>query len=359
MKILFVNGQSFLPQMVGGVETSTLDLCLTLRAQGHDPALLCGLSHGGGLWLRNRIASKLLKQHAPRDMYQGLRVYRSWSLLKGLDEVAQREQPDVIVVQGALFNSYEAAAASLRLGYPTVYYVHDASVLSGTAQLPDLDGASWMVNSNFTAAILQKRLAVASTIVPPLIRPETYRVPTSRRTVTMINPRPIKGGDIAVALAEACPDIPFQFIEAWEGDNPEVAALRDRAARLPNTTWLPSQKDMRKVYGTTRVLLAPSRCAETWGRVVTEAQFMGIPALASRIGALPETVGPGGIVVDPDADIPAWTAALRALWDDAATYERYSQAAADYSQRAEIAAQPLAAHFASALQRAIDTARAA
>lgn len=357
MRILFVNGQAFLPQLIGGVETSTLDLCLTLHAQGHDPALLCGLRHGGGLWLMNRIKGRLLNQHAPRDTYQGLRVHRSWNLHEGLAEVLQRERPDVVVVQGALLNSYEAAAESLRLGYPTVYYVHDAALLLGDKPLPDLAGAGWIVNSAFTAGVLQKRFAVPSTIVPPLIRPENYRVQTSRRTVTMINPRPIKGGDIAVALAEACPEIPFLFIEAWEGDDPQVEALKARAARLPNVTWLPSQKDMRKVYGVTRLMLMPSQCFETWGRVITEAQFLGIPALASRIGALPETVGPGGELVEPQADTAQWAQALRAIWADDATYGRYSEAAATYAQRPAIAPQPLAAHFAGALQATIDRAR--
>ena len=359
MRILFVNGQAFLPQMIGGVETSTLDLCLTLRAQGHEPALLCGLRHGGSLWLMNRIKGRLLGQHAPRDTYRGLRVHRSWDLQKGLAEVLQRERPDVVVVQGALLNSYEAAAASLKLGYPTVYYVHDASLLLGDKPLPDLAGAGWIVNSAYTAGILQNRLTVPSTIAPPLIRPENYRVQTSRRTVTMINPRPIKGGDIAIALAEACPDIPFLFIEAWEGDDPKVTALKERAARLPNVTWQPSQSDMRKVYGVTRLLLMPSQCFETWGRVVTEAQFIGIPALASRIGALPETVGPGGLLVDPQADLAQWVQALRSIWDDDAAYRGYSDAAATYAQRPDIAPQPLAAHFAEALRNTIERARVA
>ena len=54
--------------------------------------------------------------------------------------------------------------------------------------------------------------------------------------------------------------------------------------------------DMRSVYRDTKVLLVPSQWLETWGRVATEAQFSGIPVLASRSGALPEAVGPGGIL---------------------------------------------------------------
>ena len=67
---------------------------------------------------------------------------------------------------------------------------------------------------------------------------------------------------------------------------------------------------MRTIYADTRVLLAPSQWEEGWGRVVTEAQFSGIPAVASRVGGLPESVGSGGILIDPAAPIERWADAL-------------------------------------------------
>ncbi len=54
--------------------------------------------------------------------------------------------------------------------------------------------------------------------------------------------------------------------------------------------------DTRSVYAATRVLLVPSQWkAETWGRVASEAQFSGIPVLASDVGGSPEAVAPGGV----------------------------------------------------------------
>ena len=85
---------------------------------------------------------------------------------------------------------------------------------------------------------------------------------------------------------------------------------------------------MRPVYARARLLLVPSQWEEAWGRVVSEAQASGIPAIASDIGGLPESVGPGGILVSPDAPLERWLAALSALWDDAAAWERYADAAA-------------------------------
>jgi glycosyltransferase involved in cell wall biosynthesis len=187
-------------------------------------------------------------------------------------------------------------------------------------------------------------------VIPPLIRAEEYCAISSRRKVAMINPRPIKGGAIAVAMAEQCPDIPFQFVEAWNGSDPEVAELKARAKRLNNIEWLPVQKNIRHVYEQTRLILAPSQCPETWGRVVTEAQFLGIPAIASSMGALPETVGAGGIIIDAEASIDQWVQALRNLWDDAAVYQSYADAALNYSQRAEISPTQIATQFIGILE---------
>src|SRR3546814_9881685 len=50
------------------------------------------------------------------------------------------------------------------------------------------------------------------------------------------------------------------------------------------TCALPISHDMREVYRRTHTLLVPSQWEEAWGRVATEAQFSGIPVLASDRG---------------------------------------------------------------------------
>lgn len=92
---------------------------------------------------------------------------------------------------------------------------------------------------------------------------------------------------------------------------------------------------MRTVYRDAKLVLVPSRCAEGWGRVVSEAQVSGIPALASNLGGLPESVGRGGILVDPAAGIDEWERALARLWDDDREYERLAESAREHSLRPE------------------------
>jgi glycosyltransferase involved in cell wall biosynthesis len=93
---------------------------------------------------------------------------------------------------------------------------------------------------------------------------------------------------------------------------------------------------MKDIYRRAKVLLAPSRWEEAWGRVATEAQFSGIPVLASNRGGLPESVGPGGIQLDPDGPIEDWVEALRRLWFDKAFYADLSAKALAYAKRPQI-----------------------
>ena len=91
---------------------------------------------------------------------------------------------------------------------------------------------------------------------------------------------------------------------------------------------------------------------EAYGRVVTEAQINGIPVIASTRGGLPEAVGPGGILIDPDGPIDDWVKAVRNLWDDDAHYAALSAAALAHAQRPEITL----AYQIDAWERALMTA---
>ncbi|MCR9186205.1 MAG: glycosyltransferase [Halieaceae bacterium] len=153
----------------------------------------------------------------------------------------------------------------------------------------------------------------------------------------MINPDPSKGGDIALELAAQCPDIPFLIQESW-ASNRHLVEMKNAAKKLSNVQWEPPKIDIRKAFSRAKIILAPSKWEEAWGRVVSEGQVSGIPAVASRIGGLPESVGAGGILVDVPSDISNWKVALRSLWDFPETYQKYSKAATDHANRPE--AQP-------------------
>ncbi|WP_413774393.1 glycosyltransferase [Marinobacter sp. AN1] len=119
--------------------------------------------------------------------------------------------------------------------------------------------------------------------------------------------------------------------------------------QLGNITWLDRLHDMRKVYSKTRILIVPSQWREAWGRVVSEAHMSGIPVLASNIGGLPESVGPGGQLLDP-TDVEAWNSALRTMWNDPEVWSDYSTSAKNFSLRSDLRENDIAESYERALR---------
>jgi hypothetical protein len=72
---------------------------------------------------------------------------------------------------------------------------------------------------------MRENLGISPIRVPPLVRPECYQVESRRKNVTFVCPVPKKGLDIAIALAERRPDIPFVFVESWPLGSPRLDAL--------------------------------------------------------------------------------------------------------------------------------------
>lgn len=344
LRVLFASTHAYLPQRAGGIESSTHDLCVELSRLGDEPAVLARLDPAGWLALVNRLRRKLPFGPAfPADRRMGYPVYRGWTPLKGAPEAVHRVQPDVVVVQAT--GAVPLARAFLELEVPTVLYLRDVWFDRLEGEPPEDPGLMVLANSRFTAGRAMRELSVESHVVPPLVRPEAYRTPSRRDRVVFVNPHPFKGVEIAMGLAERRPDVEFLFIESWHLDPDRKAEYHTRASGLPNVEWSGSVTDMREVYGRARVVLVPSTCEEAWGRVATEAQVSGIPVLASNRGGLPESVGKGGILVDPEAPLDVWEGALARMWDDPVTYEQLSEAALEHARRPEIQPRELVARF--------------
>ena len=106
--------------------------------------------------------------------------------------------------------------------------------------------------------------------------------------VTLINPYNEKGFELAVKIAEQCKDIPFLFVESWKLSDEHRAEIERIIAPLGNVKLENRTSDMKTVYGRTKILLAPSKWEEAWGRVASEAHCSGIPVVGSTRGGLPE-----------------------------------------------------------------------
>lgn len=350
MRILFASGNGYTPEFSGGVQSSTDHLVRQCRAEGHDARVLSALFGDGLAGFRARVGLKLTGRPAVADRIVGYPVYRAWRPWEAAADVARRFRPDVALVQ--CHNAVRIGKALAAEGVPLVLYHRNVEFGELGGDLRDMGAARYIANSAFTARAYASAYGIESAVIPPTIAFEKYATESTRETVTYINLYPEKGLEKAVELATACPDVPFLFVESWKLSPEAFAALETRLKPLRNIRLHRRTDDMRSIYGQTRLLLAPSRWAEAWGRVASEAQCSGIPVLASNQGGLPEAVGPGGVCLDYDAPLETWVRALRGLWDDRAAYATLSAAALAHAQRPQLQAATQFRTFMSVLEAA-------
>ncbi len=350
LRILFITDHTYPPQRVGGAESSTHDLALTLKERGVEVAVLATIDIAGYVGFRNRFLRRVLKRgRFPDDHFIGYPVFRGREPTEAAPEVLEGFQPSAVVVTSGKYSPL--SQAFLRAGVPTIVYLRDVEIPLMGGPLPRDPRVAYVSNSRFNAAFMNAVFGVEAVVIPPLVRPERFRTETTRSRMLFINPVPEKGVDLAFRLAESRPDIPFDFVEGWPLTEDTRARLLERARAIPNLAWQPAVNDPCSLYRNARILLVPSMWEESWGRVVTEAHCSGIPALASNRGGLPESVGPGGILVEHDAPLERWHAALSRMWDDQATYRALVTAAQHYSTRPEIQPTLLADKFLGLVAR--------
>ena len=323
-----------------------------LQRAGIDAAVLSRVTRHGLFGARHRI--RRFVSPYPVDRGLGYRVYRGREPHGGVGEVVQRFEPSVAVAQAG--RPMEMAEALLAAGVPTVVYLRDTEFHQLGSKLRERPALLFLANSLYTARRFHEDYGILPEVIPPIVPPERYATSPERKSVLFVNPVPEKGLDVALHLATSRPDIPFRFVEGWPLSGSGRKTLRARVRRVRNVRLSRHVLDMRPLYRETKLLLVPTQSGggafvESWGRVVTEAHCSGIPALASNSGGLPDTVGPGGILVERDSEFPVWEKALARLWDDGEEYTAFSRAARDYSKRPEIRPGTLFSRFRDLVSR--------
>ena len=176
----------------------------------------------------------------------------------------------------------------------------------------------WAVSEHLVRTLAERGVQARRLPVP---LPEVPRAARGDRWLYVARATPLKGGDRFVALAAAagqpadvvgegpaladwqrCADRLGADVRFHGGlDRPEVAALLDRAGLL---CLLPRPR-------------SDGMGAEGLGLTLLEARARGIPVVGCRTGGVPEAVGPGLVLDDPD-DAPAGAARI-AAWLPRAT----------------------------------------
>jgi glycosyltransferase involved in cell wall biosynthesis len=329
MKILFATKRFYLPQATGGSESSTHDLCLALLAKNHQCAVLAELKGKGLIWAKNRFIARLVNKKFIADHALGYPVFRGWNVENGAAEVFYSFKPDIVVIQAG--QPLLIAEKFLNIGAKTIVYLRDVEFSDHGGHYQEKPNLSFIANSQYTAKMFEDEFKLTAKVIPPLVHFDTYRINSKREKVLFINPVPVKGVELAFKLANNNPDIPFLFVQSWQLSDEELVNLKRRAKESGNIEWLDKQSDMKNVYAQAKLLLMPSYWEEAWGRVITEAQVSGIPSLASNRGGLPESVGYGGVTLDPESNYEIWHDTLRRFWFDDMFYKHYSERALQQS----------------------------
>jgi glycosyltransferase involved in cell wall biosynthesis len=156
-----------------------------------------------------------------------------------------------------------------------------------------------------------------------------------------VNPHPNKGvfvfARIAHELAQRRPEIPLLVVEGRSQANWLARSPLDLSG-LKNLNVMTNTPDPRDFYRVTRIMLMPSLWNESFGRVAAESLINGIPVLASKRGALSETLAetlaetgflfdiparytPHNALVPTPEEVAPWVETILRLWDDRGFYE--------------------------------------
>lgn len=136
----------------------------------------------------------------------------------------------------------------------------------------------------------------------------------------------IKGHDVAIRalhqLVRGRRDVRLCVVGDAPAHKSHVRAELEQLARSLQVEgaieWLGTRHDVPEVLRSLDVVIVPSVYPESFGRAVIEAQAVGVPVVASRVGALPDIIEEGqtGLLVEPGNHTALAAAIERLLSDD-------------------------------------------
>ncbi|MBI4174441.1 MAG: glycosyltransferase family 4 protein [Candidatus Aenigmarchaeota archaeon] len=171
-------------------------------------------------------------------------------------------------------------------------YTHGKTLLSGSSVFP--------FNKNEKEQ-LSKYTRFRSKIIPCPVNDEIFyprKGKFPRTTIAFLGTfLPWKGPQIALdifnEIGKERKDVDFILM----GTGPLENELRAKAG--PNVrvmAGLPSEK-VASILSMSDIVVSPT-LYESFGSSIAEAMMCGTPVVSTRVGAVPETIGPGGILVD-------------------------------------------------------------
>jgi hypothetical protein len=253
--------------------------------------------------------------------------------LSVFERVCGHFRPEVLLTYGGHWLALEVMTRARRLGVKVVFALHNyAYTDAGLFRAAD----AVLLPSQTSRDHYWQTLGMESTAIPgPFDEARVLCEDGERRFLTFVNPSTEKGvfvfARIAHELGRRRPDIPLLVVEGRGGS--EWLHRVGLGKVGGNLHVMANTPDPRDFYRVSKAMLVPSLVRETLARVPVEAMFNGIPVLASRRGALAETLAGAGFLFDvPErytpathkvpsaAEVQPWLETIERLWDDPAFY---------------------------------------
>lgn len=240
----------------------------------------------------------------------------------GLRKIVREVRPDVVHIDEEPYNlaTYHALRLARRAGakslffswqnllrrYPFPFSAFEQEVLQkadyglvGNEHAIEV----WRAKGYRGPLKLLPQFGVDPDVFSPVVSPEPrdhYAIGFAGRLV------PEKGVDL---LIRAAAKLPGKWVLHLLGDGPEREALRELAGvynisgSVSFEQGIPSTA-MPDFYRKLDVFVLPSRSRPNWeeqfGRVLIEAMACGVPVIGARSGAIPEVIGPAGMLFEED-----------------------------------------------------------
>jgi alpha-1,3-rhamnosyl/mannosyltransferase len=262
-------------------------------------------------------------QWAGRSRPARVAAERTW--LAGL---ARRLRPDVVHHAGGTVPAGSPAPAAVTvhdlqyLVHPEYFSAVKLAFLRRQVPRAARRARRVQVPSGYVATMVRDELGVAPSAVdvvlhgvplPPVSAAGETPPVAGRYLLYPAVAWPHKNHDVVLRALAALPpgDRPRLVLTGASG--PELERLRRLAHDLgvgQQVLWLGRvpYDDLAALYRGAVALVFPSRF-EGFGAPVVEAMALGCPVVAADATALPEVVGPAGLLVGPD-DVTGWAAAI-------------------------------------------------
>src|SRR3989338_5737254 len=317
----------------GGTERGTIDLCLDLKTKGFTPYVI---SNGGAL------VKELEKAHIPHMAWP---VHKKnpftilWTTLR-LAQFIKKEKIDIVHARSRV-PAWMTYFANMLVPFKWVttchgyYSLNFGSAVMGWADRVIVASDSIKDHMVHDFKVPPQKIS----FIPRGVDLNQFRFEgkklNSIPTIGIIGRiTPLKGHKVFLAALKELKDNRFLFKAEVVGEGPnkkyveELLAFRDQLGLHSQVNFCGHQSDIPSILRGLDCLVLSTTTPEAFGRVIIEAQAVGVPVVASRVGGVTQVIEDHktGLLYDPHDPKALAKSILEVFNDHKATQQRISDA---------------------------------